>query len=115
MLTPVHLLFNFGIYTFVDKTHIIKDVNGVDLWWLFSAELIDLDHLFSRPIYQKLRNSFKVNILHKNWKWLSIISFILLFFRPVMFLGIGILSHFLMDYLYNKIYHLDKKEKGGAS
>ena len=109
MLTPIHLLFDFGIYTLIDKMHIIRNINNADLWWLFSAELIDLDHLFSRPIYQKMRNSFKSHILHKNWKLISAISIALFSFRPLMFLGIGLLSHFLLDFLYNKIYRLDGK------
>ena len=105
MVTPIHLFFDTGIYFLINKVDII-DVNRIDLFILFSSELIDLDHLFSKPIYHSRRNPFKTHIFHKKWRIILIISILLLFYRPIMFLGIGLLSHILLDYLYIKIYKL---------
>jgi len=109
MITPVHLIFDFGIYYLTDKTDIVN-VNNIDLLLLFSAELIDLDHLFSKPIYHSRRNPFKTHFLHKNWLTISIISILFILYRPIMFLGIGLLLHLFLDYCYIKIYHLDKQK-----
>ena len=105
MLTPVHLLFDLGIYSIMDKANIVA-INNADLWLLFSAELIDLDHLFSRPIYHSRRNPFKTHFLHKKWLAIITISILLVFYRPTLFLGIGLSSHLLMDYFYIKIYRI---------
>jgi len=64
---------------------------------LFCAELIDLDHLFSYPIYVKGRNSFKTHFLHKNYLFVLIISIALLFFKPVFTLGLGLICHLFLD------------------
>lgn len=45
---------------------------------LLSAQCIDIDHLFSRPIYDPKRNGFKTHFLHKNWKLLTFVAFLLL-------------------------------------
>lgn len=105
MITPIHLIFDFGIYALANKTG-IASANGADLLWMFSAELIDLDHLLSKPIYHPRRNPFQAHILHKNWKIILLIAISLFFFRPVLFLGIGLLSHLLLDYFYVKIYKI---------
>ncbi|MDD4333056.1 MAG: DUF6122 family protein [Patescibacteria group bacterium] len=105
MITPIHLIFDFGIYSLANSAGIIH-ANSTDLLLLFSSELIDLDHLFSHPIYHPRRNPFTTHFLHKNWRILLIISILIIFYRPLTFFGIGILSHFLLDYLYNKIYKL---------
>ncbi len=109
MLTPIHLLFDLGVYTLVNKIDIVT-TNNLDLLLLFSAELIDLDHLLSKPVYHPRRDPFKTHFLHK--KWLAIITISILFtlYRPVLFLGIGLLSHLLMDYLYVKLYRLKTSE-----
>ncbi|MFA5993815.1 MAG: DUF6122 family protein [Parcubacteria group bacterium] len=105
MTTPIHLIFDLGAYFLVDKIPFIN-ANNVDLLLLFSTELIDLDHLLSKPIYHPRRNPFKTHILHKKWPMILIASFFLLLYRPVLFLGIGLLTHLLVDYFYVKIYHL---------
>lgn len=105
MITPIHLVFNIGIYSFIHKMGIV-DVSGADLLFLFSAELIDLDHLLSRPIYHPRRNPFVTHIAHKNWPFLFFASIFFMFYRPIMFLGVGLLSHLFGDYCYIKIYRL---------
>lgn len=105
MITPIHLLFDYGIYEFLNKTGAVH-TSGIDLILLFSENLIDLDHLFSRPIYKFKRNPFKTHPIHKKWKYVLVLAILLLFYRPTLFLGIGIMSHFFMDYLYLKIYKI---------
>ena len=105
MTTPVHLIFDLGAYFLVNQVSFI-DVNNFDLLLLFSAELIDLDHLLSKPIYHPRRNPFETHILHKKWPMILIASLFFLLYRPVLFLGIGLLTHLLVDFLYVKIYRL---------
>ena len=76
--------------------------NYIDLVLVLSSNLIDLDHLFSNPIYHPKRNPFITHFLHKRWKVAIIFSILVLFYRPLMFLGIGLLLHFFLDYLYIK-------------
>lgn len=106
MITPVHLVFDIGLYLLTDKLNIV-DVNNIDLIILVSAELIDLDHLLSKPIYHPRRNPFAIHLLHKKWPAILLTALLFLLYRPVLFLGIGLLSHLLLDYLYVKIYRLD--------
>ena len=101
MITPIHTLFNLVIFLLLG---IIINPNYADLILLLSAELIDLDHLFSKPIYHPGRNPFKKHILHRNWLIILIISIALLFIRPVMFLGIGLISHLFIDCIYVKFF-----------
>ena len=101
MITPIHILFNLLIYFILGKTLILT--TNIDLILLLCSELIDLDHLRAKPIYHPRRNSFKTHPLHKQWKIILIISLLLLFYRPLMFLGIGLISHFLLDFIENKI------------
>ncbi|MFZ5955704.1 MAG: DUF6122 family protein [Nanoarchaeota archaeon] len=102
MITVIHIAFSLLIYLILNKFIIIK----ANIVLLLSAELIDLDHLFSKPIYVKKRNPFKTHFLHKHWITLLIISIIFLFIKDLMLLGIGIISHLFLDFLYIKIYHL---------
>ncbi|PIP27064.1 MAG: hypothetical protein COX30_04070 [Candidatus Moranbacteria bacterium CG23_combo_of_CG06-09_8_20_14_all_39_10] len=109
MITPVHLIFDLGAYFFVNKIDFVN-ANNLDLLLLFSSELIDLDHLFSKPIYHPRRNPFKTHFLHKNYRTILIVAILFIFYRPVLFLGIGLLSHLLLDYFYIKIYCLKDNE-----
>ncbi len=106
MITPAHLIFDLGAYFFVNKIDFVN-ANNLDLLLLFSAELIDLDHLFSKPIYHPRRNPFKTHFLHKNYQLILIVAILFILYRPIMFLGIGLLSHLLLDYIYIKIYRLN--------
>ncbi len=100
-LTPVHISFNIIIYYLITQIFDIKFAL-IGCLLLISAELIDLDHLFSKPIYKKRRNPFKVHYLHKNWKLMIIISLATFFFYPIRFLGLGIISHLTIDWIYTK-------------
>ena len=100
MITFVHFAFDIIIYLLLGK---LMPTNLFDLILLFSVNLIDLDHLFSKPIYHPKRNPFITHFLHKQWKILLIIAILTLLFRPLLFLGIGLLSHLFLDYIYVKI------------
>jgi len=101
MTTPTHVAVNLGVFLVLMNVPSINP-NYTDLALILGSNLIDLDHLFSRPIYHPKRNSFTTHPLHKQWRVLLVVSILVLFIRPVAFLGIGILLHFLLDYLYNK-------------
>lgn len=105
MISPVHISFNLAIYFLISKLGVLG-LGALDLLCLLSAELIDFDHFFAKPIYNPQRNSFKTHFFHRNWKYIGIISVLLFFYRPLMFLGIGLLSHLLLDCIYNKIHKI---------
>ena len=106
MLTPTHSFFDTIIYFGLNYFGIIK-FRYFDLIALYSAGLIDLDHLFSKPVFDPKRNPFKAHFLHKNWKTVILFSMIALFFyRPLAFLGAGLLSHLFLDFIYIKRHHL---------
>jgi hypothetical protein len=99
MTTPTHVAVDLG--AFLVLMHVgISDPNYVDLALLLGSNLIDLDHLFSRPIYHPKRNPFKAHPLHGQWVALLLLSIAMLFYRPLFFLGIGLMLHFFLDYLY---------------
>jgi hypothetical protein len=70
----------------------------LDFALILLANLIDIDHLNKMPIFDKKRNSFKTHFFHKNWKIISIISVVFLLFRTTLFFGLGILTHYILDY-----------------
>ena len=109
MIIPIHLIFDLGLYSFVNKINVVN-ANSADLLLLFAAELIDLDHLLSKPIYHPRRNPFEAHILHKNWPVILTISILFTLYRPVLFLGIGLLLHLFVDYCYVKLYRLKTSE-----
>jgi hypothetical protein len=96
-ITPMHIIISLILYLFLGK---FITVGIIDLLLLLSAELIDLDHLFSKPIYHPKRNPFKNHFLHKNYIIMILVSLILVSMRPTLFLGIGLLSHLILDYIY---------------
>ena len=101
--TPIHFGFNLMIYYFVSLIFSIEFLIINCLYLLF-AELIDLDHLFSKPIYHPKRNPFKTHYFHRNWIFVLIIGIFCLFFYPILFLGIGLISHIILDYIYTKYW-----------
>ena len=106
-ITPIHLLFNFTIYTILLISTPLQ-FSYIHILFLALAELIDLDHLNKKQIYKKNRNSFKHHFFHKNWKITSIVAILLLPFPPLSFLGFGILSHLLIDFIHLKLF-LEKR------
>jgi len=107
MITPVHIVFDVAIFYMIYITGIM-DVQFSDFLLILSASLIDIDHLFSKPIYHPRRNPFKTHFLHKKWKIILVLSLGLFFMRPTIFLGIGIISHLFLDYLYITLYKIRK-------
>lgn len=101
MTTPTHIAVSLASFVLITKLGVVE-TNYIDLMTIFSAELIDLDHIFSKPIYHSKRNPFKTHFLHKKYLLILIIGLILLFFRPLMFLGLGLLLHIFLDYIYCK-------------
>ncbi len=106
MITPIHTGFNLILLFLITKFN-LSPITTLAVILLLSAELIDLDHLSSKPIYHPKRNPFKSHVLHKNWKIILVISIILLFFHPFRFLGVGLISHLFLDYIYVKGYKLN--------
>lgn len=101
MTIPTHLAANLLIYFALQKTGIAAP-NTTDAILLFSSNLIDLDHLLAKPIYHPHRNPFLTHPIHKQWRVVIIISTAFLFYRPLLFLGLGLLTHLFLDYLYIK-------------
>lgn len=101
MTTPTHVAVDLAV--FVALMQVPQIAPGyLDLALIVGSNLIDLDHLLSRPIYDPNRNPFATHLLHKNWKLVLAISVALIFIRPLMFLGIGLLTHFLLDCIDTK-------------
>lgn len=99
---PVHFGFNvFAYYLIASFTSL--EFTLANCLIILSAELIDLDHLWARPIYDKSRNSLKTHFLHKNWKWIVGIGIALIPFYPLTFFGLGLISHIGLDYLFHRL------------
>jgi hypothetical protein len=100
MTIPTHVAANLVVFGGLSLTALSPD--GTDLILLISSNLIDLDHLFSKPIYHPRRNPFVTHPIHRHYCVVICVSLALLLYRPLMFLGIGVLVHFLLDYIYIK-------------
>ncbi len=102
MTTPTHIVSNLVVFYVLIYVQNLNS-NYIDLGLIVGSNLVDLDHLFSIPIHHPKRNPFKTHFLHKRYVVISILSILIIFFyRPLMFLGIGLLLHFFLDYLYIK-------------
>lgn len=102
-LTPIHFSFNIIIY------YVISTITPVEFLlipciFLLLAEIIDIDHLFSKSAYRERRNPFKTRYLHKHWKFIIILAVLATPFYPALFFGIGLMSHLLLDYTYTKYW-----------
>jgi hypothetical protein len=103
MLTPTHIAFSLLIYFVLIKLGFIGFTIPL-LIFLLCAELIDLDHLFSKPIYVRGRNSFKTHFIHKHYFWVLGVSILLMFFKPVFTIGLGLICHLFLDLIYVFVY-----------
>jgi hypothetical protein len=103
MRTHIHIAFDFILILLLLKLNLIP-LTLAGFLIMISAELIDIDHLFSRPIYHPKRNPFKTHFLHKNWLFLIIAAILMLFYKWTVFLGLGIISHLFLDLIYIKVY-----------
>ena len=101
MTTPTHIAVNLGVFLLLMQRNGLNP-DYADLSLLVGSNLIDLDHLLTRPVYDPKRNSFKTHVLHRNWKMGLFVSLLMLFIRPLLFLGLGIMLHYFLDYFYNK-------------
>lgn len=96
----IHLLANLILYLFLfllEKKLLKREFSGKKvLGQLLLSNLIDLDHLFSYPIFAAGRCSINNHILHSNY--LFPVYIVGLFTRfKYFFMGIGL--HLLIDYL----------------
>ena len=98
MTTPTHVAVNLGVFLILMQVKTLNP-NYLDLALIVGSNFIDLDHLPAKPIFDPKRDPFKTHFFHKQWKILLAILGAMLFFRKVMFLSIGILLHFLLDYI----------------
>ena len=105
MITLIHIGFNLMIY------FIISVIAGFDIQLplillLISVELIDIDHIFTKPIYDSRRNSFKTHFFHKYWQCVLFFALVLLFFNPLFIFGLGLISHLFLDWIDVKLHKL---------
>ncbi len=96
MLLPTHLAIDALVALGLDKSGVLK-ITTLDWILIFASNLVDIDHLWSRPIYKAGRNSFKTHFIHKNWLVVSAVAILMLFWRPLIFLGVGLILHFVLD------------------
>jgi len=98
--TPIHFGFNVIIYYLISVLFSIEFVL-FNLIYLLLAELIDLYHLFSRPIYVKRRDPFKTHFFHKNFIFIILFAILIMFISvPFVFIGLGLISHIFLDFIY---------------
>jgi len=96
----LHLLVTFLLWGFlylIEAKYLKRPFKSSRvLLQLLLANLIDLDHLFSTPIYDPLRCSINNHFFHKTWL-LPVYALGLLTRYRYFFLGV--LVHLLVDYL----------------
>lgn len=89
----LHLVFPFLIAFIFFR----KDWKRV-YFILLATMLIDLDHLFANPIFQRNRCSINFHPLHTYYA--AIGYFVLLFLKkPLNIIGIGLLLHLITDFI----------------
>lgn len=64
---------------------------------ILSANLIDLDHLMSSPVFDANRCSIGFHILHSYFA--IIVYFVLLIPKTTRYVAIGLILHILTDYI----------------
>lgn len=62
---------------------------------MLAAMLIDLDHLLADPVFDPNRCSIGFHPLHSYWA--TAVYLLMLFWRPLRILGIGLLLHLFAD------------------
>jgi len=66
---------------------------------MVAANLVDLDHLFASPVYDPNRCSIDFHPLHRILPISLYGAMMLLPWKPVRWLGIGLIIHMLLDAL----------------
>ena len=102
-IIPIHFGLNCGIYYIISLLSPVEFMM-INCFYLLLAELIDLDHLFSKQIYHPRRDPFKVHFFHKNWNFVLVFAFFGLFFYPILFVSLSLISHIFLDYIYTKYW-----------
>lgn len=64
---------------------------------MLTTMLIDLDHLLANPVFDPDRCSINFHPLHSYWALL--IYLLLLFFRRTRIVAVGLVFHFLTDFI----------------
>jgi hypothetical protein len=95
MQTFIHYFLHFGFPFIVAFLFFRKDWRKAVLI-LLATMLVDLDHLFSYPIFQPNRCSFGFHFLHTYYA-ISIYVVLLFFKKPYNIIGLGLLLHMLTD------------------
>ena len=104
MQTFIHYFLHFGFPLIISFLFFKSNWKKV-YFILIATMLVDLDHLFSTPIFQANRCSFGFHFLHTYYAIFA--YFILLFFKkPYRIIGIGLLLHMFTDlidclFMYN--------------
>lgn len=90
-------LLLFVVFYYFEIRHFKKPVKGkVIFWQIFLANLIDLDHLLSTPIYQEGRCSINNHLLHS---WYLFPAYILGLFSPYKYFFSSLILHLIIDFL----------------
>ena len=98
MLLPTHFVVDVLVAFGLDKSGFLR-ITTLDWFFIFGSNLIDLDHFWSRPIYKAGRNSFRTHFIHQSWLIVLTTAILMLFWRPLIFLGIGLILHFVLDFI----------------
>jgi len=88
----VYAIVNYEKYV-LKKKYNLKNI----ILLVFSSHLIDLDHLFSQPIYDPARCSINSHFLH-GW-YMFPISLIGIIWSKYRYLFLAILFHLLLDFV----------------
>lgn len=87
-----HFLVPLGIAFFVSRKHWLSAYII-----LLLTMLVDLDHLLATPVYAACRCSIGFHILHSYPA--IVVYIILLFFKPLRLVAIGLVWHIATDYI----------------
>lgn len=100
LLKIVHLIVHYGLHFIFPGilAYLLFRKNWKKAWLIMIATMaVDLDHLFSNPIFDPTRCSIGHHILHMPYAIL--IYFFLLFFPKTRIIAVGLLFHMLTDYI----------------
>ncbi|SDB23369.1 hypothetical protein SAMN03097699_0220 [Flavobacteriaceae bacterium MAR_2010_188] len=97
MQTSLHYFLHFIFPVFIAFVFFRNDWKKVYLI-LIATMLVDIDHLFSIPIFEPNRCSINFHFLHTYY---AIGVYIVLLFlrKPFNIIGIGLLFHMLTDFI----------------
>lgn len=91
----VHYFLHLGFPFFIAYVFFRKEWKKAYLI-LLATMLVDLDHLFSSPIFQANRCSIEFHLLHTSYAMVVYLIFLFLP-KPFRIIGIGLLLHMVTD------------------